>query len=228
MSDQNQGVGDVEDPQISDQDQGDQTLPKEEGSEKKIPLTQYKKALDDMQAARKELAKLKEQVEEIEATKLRETNDFKSLYEQAKEKLQAAKGENDKLKSAFIQTQKFNAVKNAALKAGLRNEEDLDLLDLSGVEVDMIQGTNGVRFEPRGVDEFISGLKESREHWFKPTDPPKTNPAVPGGARQSATGKITPQDVAMKEREWKSGKIKYQEYVDYHTQYVKQLQSKSA
>lgn len=231
MPEENQGDGVVNNPNASGQDQGDHSEGNTTGSddnEKKVPLTQYKKALDDMHAAKSELTKLQERVEEIEATKLRETNDFKSLYEQTKEKLESAKSEKEQLKSAFIQTQKFNAVKQAALKAGLRNEQDLELLDLSGVEVDVVQGSNGVRFEPRGVDEYIGTLRESREHWFKPTEPPKTNPAVPGGARTGTTGKISPQDVATKEREWKAGKIKYQEYVDCHNQYLKQIQSKSA
>jgi len=68
-------------------------------------------------------------------------------------------------RKAFVEEKKFNAVKEAAVRSGIRAEavKDLELVSLDKVQVET---TSTGRVNILGVENAIEQLKLSRPHWF--------------------------------------------------------------
>lgn len=73
------------------------------------------------------------------------------------------------------------AIKSAALNAGMR---DLDLLAIP----DLSRLTLGADGELAGADEFFASLKAAKPHWFGDTS--SSSSAVPPGPRQRRANSV--------------------------------------
>ena len=98
----------------------------------------------DLAKERKEKADLAKKVTELGSSleKLRVNTqktqgEYKSLYEEAEKKIVLIEGERDKLKDSIFHTSRVSAVKDAAVKAGLRPAA---LSDIEAMDLDEIQG----------------------------------------------------------------------------------------
>ena len=157
----------------------------------------------------KEIMQLKTQTKELEAklkareedadrsrlSKLKEQQKFQELAEEFRQKAEAAEQESKTLKQSVVTDKKFSAIKEAALKAGIRKEalDDLELLDFDGVE---IEATTMGNWSVHGADQFIERAKVTRPHWFgkKGTRINSSDPEV------GAAGKVTFKDVMKAEK----------------------------
>lgn len=152
--------------------------PKQSNDVKTVSLSDYKLALDKMHKAEKENREFRESTEASEAQRLAEKEDWKTLAETRTKALDETKAELNSERGSFRKDVAFNAVRVAALKAGLRNEADLDLLDLSEIQVEKDESG---RYQVGRVTEYLEGLKQTRSHWFKDKTVPKFNPGGAGG-----------------------------------------------
>lgn len=153
------------------------------------------RALQDLHKFKNENRQLKERLSNFEkqlqdqtAKTLREKEDWKTLYEQA-----------DKELKTFVQDvavdKKKTAVLNAALKAGLINDRDIDFFPLEEVKVDM---TTRGKWLVEGVEDIIESQKKLRPYLFRETKPPVFNP---GGSNAPAkTGTFTAEDLVAVEK----------------------------
>lgn len=194
---------------------------KGQGKGKTVSWQDHQRALADLHKNKDEARKLREEIKLRDEQKLKETNDWKTLAEKYQgERDEAAKASESSSK-AFKNTLRAQKVAALADKAGLRAEarDDLDLLDLDGVEVDV---TESGRYLVKGADSFVEGLKKNKPHWFKATTPPKFNGGGGKGGDTEGDGEMTPQKVAAIEKKYGRGSA---EFKKAHGDWVKSLSS---
>jgi len=159
---------------------------KVENSVETITYVEHKKGIDkvlsDMHKFKSELKDMKAEKEKLETEKLKETENYKTLYEREKERADKSDVDAKENRDAYFTTQKFDAVKNCAIEAGLRPEaaKDLELLNLDDV---VIEKTDQGRFSLLGVKTKVEAIKKQRPHWFRSANPPNidTRGGAPGG-----------------------------------------------
>lgn len=190
------------------------------GNPKTVSWENHQRALNDLHKFKGQVQELQTKLGDLESDRLKEKNDYKSLYETEK----AKREESDKKLKEFsgwaVQTQRFNAVKQEALASGLRKEAlgDLELVDLDDVKVET---TSTGRFVVEGAKDRVEKLKTERPHWFTVGPPPTVNSGG-GGTPPPTGGKLTANDVANAERDWKRGKITRQQYEETYKRYAKE------
>jgi len=189
-------------------------------NKKTVPLENHKRALDDMHKFKTRAQELESKLNAVEEERLKETQNFKSLWEKSKAELDAEKKKRESLESNVTRSLKFNALHRAAVESGIRDEAiaDLELLDITGVE---LETTDKGRYTVQGTKEYIENLKSTKPHWFKKDKPPVVNSGG-GGAKPPAEGKLTASKVNELERMWKSGRATKEQYMDAHRRFVTQ------
>lgn len=130
-----------------------------------VTRSAHTRLLNDHKATKAELDRIKRTAAEENERRLREANDYKSLYENEKREKDEERQAREALNSAIVIEKKYNAVRSIALKAGLINtaEKDLELLDLSDVTVEKSETGS---WSISGADEYVKNLKVIRPHWF--------------------------------------------------------------
>lgn len=127
------------------------------------------KAYEEIKA---DLFKYKAKVQEFEARakaeeekRLRETNDWKTLYEKKEQEAKEAFERLSSIENNLVNTAKFSAVREAALKAGILPAavNDLELVDFKDIA---IEKSETGRIEVKGVERSIEMLKTLKPHWF--------------------------------------------------------------
>jgi len=199
---------------------GQESNPNTTPNERLVKWEDHKRAIDDMLDKKARLKEAEEKIAELERGKLQEKEEYKTLYEQTKADVDKWKTEAENGKKLFKHTQKYNAVKKAALESGMLPEalDDLDLLDLDSI---VVETTDAGRYAVHGVKEFVEKLKTNKAHWFKKADGPTVDSGG-GGAPPKEPGPVTAQDVIKAERQWRMGKITEAEYHEIYTKYAGQ------
>lgn len=201
------------------QNSGDSTGTNEPNKEttKTVPWGSHKRALDDLNKEKAARRDLESKLGDLESKKLQESNDFKGLYEREKASREKAEAEAKNVKGWFTNTQRFNAVKTEALKAGILPSalKDVELLDMDGIEVEI---TSTGRAITSGEKDFVARVKEERPHWFTKPGAPNVNGGG-GGTPPAGEGSLSAADVYQAERNWKAGKITKAQYEDVDRRY---------
>ncbi len=175
---------------------GEKQAPKPEEStqEKKtaaaettVSREQFERVSKDMHRFKEEAKAAKLKAEELERQRLKEANDYKTLYEQERQAKEELAQKQERLTQATIYDKKHSAVVAAFKAKGLRKEAEIDVENLSLDEL-QIETTSTGRINVLGVDEFVERQKQLRPHWFK-SGSSKVNadtPEVVSGARVTA------------------------------------------
>lgn len=180
----------------------------------------YEQIKRDLFKFKSEARELKEKISEAEKTKLKETENYKAYAETLEKERDEIQAKLRDFTSITLQDKKLSAVREAARKAGIREEAlpDIELVDLEGISVET---TSTGRIMVEGADDFVKRLQKTRSHWFKSPTAPRVNGG--GGAPPPTPGKVTASDVVRAEREWKSGKISKDDYLSKVKEYDKSL-----
>lgn len=125
------------------------------------------RAIDDLKKFKARSRELESQLQsyqqEMEAMKtkgLAESNDFKTLYEQASNKNKEWEQKFNKLKENVVFNEKYKAAQKALLDAGIRKEA-LRILDKEDLEPIIIEHTSEGRMIPTGVEEYVDMFKKN-------------------------------------------------------------------
>lgn len=159
---------------------------------KQISFEDHQRALQDLHRFKSELKQLKEHNAAKEEQALRDKEDYKTLAERYKSELDEATNKLKTVNSWFESSQAHAAVKQAALKLGLRDgaERDLDLLPLEGVVVETVKtSSGGIRHNVVGAESYVEALKKTRPHWFRDDKAPVFNPG--SGAKADTDSVMT-------------------------------------
>lgn len=175
----------------STNDGGNTPDPAKELETLKATLANEQKAKLKLQS---DLGKLSGELDQIKKSGLKGSENFKQLAETYEAENKTLKTENESLKSNFHHTLRVGAVKEAAMKLGLRNEalKDLEFMEMDTLEIDTKE--SGV-MEVKGVDSWAGDLKKIRPHWFNQGKAPVVNTGGGGaGNTPVITGEITQKD----------------------------------
>jgi hypothetical protein len=164
------------------------------------------RAIDDLKkfkAKSRELeTKLQQLMQEQESLKekgLTEANDFKSLYEQAKNKNAEWEARYSKMKENIAYNEKYKAAQAALINAGIRKDA-LKLLDKEPLDEIIVEYTSEGRTLTSGVEEYVDKFKkEFGAFAFESKGPTRVNGSG-GSSSMSSDGPITAAEVYMIER----------------------------
>ena len=162
-----------------------------------VDKTRLDHALDDMHKQKKRANELEEKLESRDAADLKKQNKYKEYSETLETKVTDANARADRVQNAYIDEKKFSALKEVALKSGIRDVSDLDSVDLDQIKVET---TSTGRINVLGVDTFIENQKMLKPHWFGPKASPNVNT---GHVGVTAPNVVTADDLYKLEREAK-------------------------
>lgn len=156
--------------------------------------------LDDMHRYKREAQEAKDRLKIEEENKLKEKEQWKTLYEKADEERKQAVDRADKVELSYINSQRYSAVKTECMKLGILDSAigDLDIIDLGQVKYDVTQTG---RVNVLNAREVAEDLKRVKPHWF----------GAPGVARINTT---VPTTVG-------SGPVTYNDLMKLEAQYMK-------
>lgn len=163
-----------------------------------LPPAARAEILSDLRKHKDENLKLQAKLREIEDEKLKATNQFKELYEREK----AARTELEQKMSDFgkklVLKEKFSAVKDVAVRMGLKKEamDDLDRVDMEDV---VVETTNTGKVNILGADSFVERLKATKPHWFDQKTTAPINSSAPRVT--DPAGPVTTQQILEAEKE---------------------------
>jgi len=123
------------------------------------------KALSDLQKFKGQVKDLEAAAETGRLDKLREKEQWQDLSKEWQDKAEASEKRAETLEHSMIFDKKYSAVRELAIKSGLRNEalRDLELISLDDVEIEV---TSTGRINVLNADAAVSRIKNSRPHWF--------------------------------------------------------------
>ena len=124
-----------------------------------------KKALGDLHKYKSRVKELETAAETGRLDKLREKEQWQDLSKEWQDKAEKSETRANDLEQGMIFDKKYSAVREIALRSGLRNEalRDLELVSLEDVEIEV---TSTGRVNVLNADKAVERLKSSRPHWF--------------------------------------------------------------
>lgn len=171
--------------------------------------------------AKTKAAELEARVRADEEKKLRDNNNWEEYAKRKETEAEEARKETAKLKTSIIEREKTAAIREEALKQGLRKEAiaDLSLIDFSELKIET--GSDG-KVNIANADKAITRLKALRPYWFG-SGTPNVNHNTPG-ATSGSTGEVTWKELQEAEaKAKKSGSAAdQQEYRDTLLKYGQQ------
>lgn len=165
------------------------------------------------------LEQLSTEIEQEKHRKLSDSNDFKTLYEQASSKNKEWESRYQKLKENVVYNEKYKAAQKALLDAGIRKDA-LKILEREDLEPIVVEHTSEGRMLVSGVEEYVDSFRKNFGFAFE--DKSKTRVNGNGGTIDMTSGqKIDAAKLIELER--KHG-IKSPEYLAAYAEYKKQKQ----
>jgi hypothetical protein len=164
----------------------------QEEPKKTVSLEDHERALADLHKYKSQLRDIETKSEAQREQLLKDNKEFEKLAMVYKQKLEETDSKFKKAQEAIVLDKKFGALKEAAMKAGIRQEaiQDLESLNMDRVEVET---TSTGRVNVLGVEGLIENLKMSRPHWFGAT---KTT--VAGGVPNITQGGLVSKEELIK------------------------------
>ena len=157
------------------------------------------KALRDLQKYKGRVKELEDAQEQSRISKMREKEQWQDLSSEWQQKAEKHEAENKTLKDSMVYDKKYSAVREFALKAGLRNEalRDLELIDFDDVEVEY---TSTGRVNVLNAERAVERIKSSRPHWFgnRRTNVNSNEPEVVSGGQVSYNDVYKAEEQARK------------------------------
>lgn len=186
--------------------------------EKTYSQADYEKLQKEVLEAKKIAKELSEVAKNEKEAKLRESQSWQELAAVKEKEAAEAAAKVTKLTNAFVGRERLNALKEEAMKAGIKKESlaDLRLLDFPELT---IQTDSEGEVIVSGADKAIQRLKTIRSHWFgQPA--PAVNSSTPG-VTNSGEGLVS-WDALKDARKKAESSGKYDEYKEMLLKYKAQ------
>lgn len=137
---------------------------------------EFKQVIAQRDAAKKAARELQEKIDLADQAQKEKNEEFKTLYETAKQKADQLEKEKTEIQTAAMRTQKAAALQIAAKESGMIDPKDASLF----VKIDDLElSENG---DVIGLEETITKLKETKAHLFAaPAGAPGVHKGTPGG-----------------------------------------------
>lgn len=137
----------------------------------------FKRLQADFMKEKAERKRLADQLEEARISDLTKKQKWEEIAKIREQERDEYKQKHDGLIGSLVAEKKFGALKEAGLKAGIRQEAlpDLELLDFDEVSV---EHTSNGKILVTGATQAIANLKTLKPHWFS-AKPATVNPQSP-------------------------------------------------
>lgn len=134
-------------------------------------MVKYKKLLQERDA---EVQRLRQEQESFRIKQMKEKDDWKGVAAEKERTAAEFEQRYSQLKESIVTTHKADAVKLAALKAGLSpgNESLLEMMPMDEVQVEF---TSNGRMLTHGADEFVAGVRMKYPSLFSKPAPTGVN-----------------------------------------------------
>lgn len=159
-----------------------------------VPKADAERALNDMHKFKREAKEKEKKLEELsnklksmEEMSYKEREDYKTLYEKAKEENEELNQRYSGLKSDVYNNQRLSAVEKAAIKADIKDSalEDLQMrLATTDADEIEVEATSSGRLMVNGAEDYIARIKDLKPHWFDDKNPSNIN-NNPGNYKKS-------------------------------------------
>lgn len=138
----------------------------EQQAQEVVPKSELDKVLSDMHKFKKMARDYEAKMKEQEMSKLKEQQEWQKIAEIKEKEAAEAVEEATRLKSSFLNTQKYSAIKAAALANGIRKDalDDLELYDFDDHVA--IETTNTGKINVLGAEAAIKKLKAEKPYLF--------------------------------------------------------------
>ena len=126
----------------------------------------YDRAYQDLQKAKAKAKELEDKLKAKDLEQMKQAENWKEIAELKQKEAEDASNERDTLRNSLVFDRKYAAVKDAAVRVGLRKEAegDLEMMSLSDLQVET---TSTGRVNVLGVDDYVARLKMTKPHWFE-------------------------------------------------------------
>lgn len=161
-----------------------------------------------IKAAEEKAAKYEADMKAKEQERLRQNNEWQKIAEMKEKEADEVKGKYQKVVTGYAQREKYNALTNAALSAGLKKESvsDIRLLDFPEMKIETNEEGD---ISISGVEKALQRLKASRPHWFN-SSTINVNASTPSATGGSGSN-ISWDQLKKAEAEWKKNPSKQNE-----------------
>lgn len=138
----------------------------------------HERALRDLHRFKEESRQAQEKLKEAETNRLKEQQNWKTLYEQTLEEKKKLEGQVKFMTEGQINSLKMSSLKNEAARLGLLDSamEDLEMLDLSDL---IVETTNNGKARVVNAQTYAEMLKSKKPHWFGSKAAPQVNTSSP-------------------------------------------------
>ena len=193
-----------------------------------VPRTTYEEIKAENARIAKQLKEIQDAAEADKLDKLTKGKQYKELADTYERENKELKEKYTKLTQSVVESKKFDSVKDAAVKMGLRPEvvSDLELVDMDGV---IVETTSTGKINIIGADRFAERLKAAKPHWFT-EGAPNLNTKNPKLRIEGSGSDVTGAMVADAQRKaMRSGKSEdHAEYKKLASQYFEQKKTGKA
>lgn len=126
------------------------------------------------------LQQVRDEIANLKKSGAKTSGDWQKVAEQLEGEVENLKASNEKLKEGFKNTLVSSRLREEALKQGAKPDM-VDLIDsMQFDEIEFNLDEEQLRFNLKGVDAAIAGLKKTRPSFFGATPPPQFNKGGPG------------------------------------------------
>lgn len=172
---------------------------------------------NELEAHRIEILKLKRELQastkklnDAEAAKLEASGNFKKLWEEERKQREELETKLKQNTSAFVETHRRAAAKDALIKAGLRPDA-IKLIDSVGVDGLEVEVTDG-EFKVLGTETLVSKYRQEFPFMFT-SNAPNVNSGTGASKTGQSSGTVSKGDLWAIEKKYGSGSQEYRSAV---------------
>lgn len=144
-----------------------------------VPKAEFDRVLNELHSHKARAKELEDAKKKSEDDNLKANQQWKELAERNEAKATEWQEKYNGLSQTVIKDKKITAVREEALKKGIRPEalQDLEMLEHKDV---VVETTSTGRLNVLGATSAIDNLKTLRPHWFGGSAGPGVNTGTPG------------------------------------------------
>jgi hypothetical protein len=172
---------------------------------------------NEAEAFRIEILKLKRELQastkklnDAEAAKLEASGNFKKLWEEERKQREDLETKLKQNTSAFVETHRRAAAKDALIKAGLRTDA-IKLIDSVGVDGLEVEVTDG-EFKVLGTETLVSKYRQEFPFMFT-SNAPNVNAGTGASKTGQSSGPVSKGDLWAIEKKYGSASSEYRSAV---------------
>lgn len=141
-----------------------------------VPRHELKKTVDDVMKWKRVAQENERKLKTFEEQQLSEKQEWQKLAEMRGQREKELEEEVNRLKTTAQHQKKYDAVRNAAMRAGIRDISDIDTVALDEV---VLEATSLGTINVHGAEDLVAKLKTQKPHWFGSPTAARVNASSP-------------------------------------------------